>query len=146
MPKLSKADAKKVEETEGGSFEPIPPGVYHVRLLDVEQRGPGPSGAPYWSWSFEVAGGDHSKRRLWNNTSLSEAAAFKLKEAFAAFGVDPDTDTDDLVGKVVKAVVSQRTIQAGDKQGQITNQIDRLEPADEDFEDNDSSDGEVDLF
>lgn len=132
MAKLNKETQKQVDEADGGSYEPIPPGAYHVKLVDVDSTREGPKG-PYWSWEFDVAEGDHKGRKLWNNTSLSAAAAFSLKGTFEAFGVGSDTDTDDLIGQHCKAIVSTRTIQAGDRKGELTNQIDRLAPADDGF-------------
>jgi hypothetical protein len=130
------------------SFEPIPEGAYHVRLLEVDASREGPAG-PYWSWTFEIVEpGDYVGRRLWNNTSLSPQAAFKMKETFDAFGVPYDTDTDDMCGSVVKAMVSVRTIQAGARKGELSNQIDRLVAADPDFETPAGADGKVtdDIF
>lgn len=49
MAKLNEETAKEVEETEGGDFEPLPEGAYHVRLRDVDATREGPAG-PYWSW------------------------------------------------------------------------------------------------
>lgn len=130
MAKLNDQLQKQAEEAGGGNFDPIPDGVYHVKLRDVDTTKEGPAG-PYWSWEFEVVDSvGNDGRRLWNNTSLSEKAAFKMKETFDAFGTTLDTDTDDLIGKVVKAVVSQRTIQSGNRKGEIANQIDRLKLAD----------------
>ena len=37
-----------------------------------------------------------------------------------------------MIGQVVKAVVSQRTIQEGTRKGEVANQIDRLKRADDD--------------
>jgi hypothetical protein len=134
MPKLNKKQAKEVD-TASGSFEPIEDGVYHVRLRSVTvSDSPGPSGAHYWKWEFEVVEEPYVNRRLWTNTSLADAAAFKLKEAFAAFGEDTDTDTDELCGQVCKAVVSTGVIQAGRRKGEIGNAIERLSPADDDFD------------
>lgn len=134
MPKLNEENAKQAQEASDG-FEPLDPAAYHVRLVDVDaDRPPGPKG-PYWSWEFNVVEpGEYLNRKLWNNTSLSKDAAFGLKMTFDAFEVPTDTDTDDLLGKVVKAVVSIRTIQEGPRKGQLANQIDRLSPADEGFE------------
>lgn len=132
MAKLNKKTAEMVDKAEGGSFEPLEAGAYHVRLVDVDSDREGPKG-PYWSWEFDVVEPDTRKSKLWQNTSLSEAAAFKMKETFDAFGVPTDTDTDDLCGQVCKAIVSVRTIQSGARQGELANQIDRLVPADEDF-------------
>jgi len=133
MAKLNQTQQKKVDSA-SDSFEPLPADAYHVRLVDVDATREGPKG-PYWSWEFEVVEpGDYENRKLWNNTSLSKEAAFSFKQTFAAFGVESDTDTDDLCGQVVKAVVSIRTIQEGARKGDQANQIDRLVPADPDFE------------
>lgn len=143
MAKLNKDLQKQTDSAESSGFDPLPDGAYHVRLRDVDTTREGNKG-PYWSWEFEVvddvkftAEGQEKEqsskgRRLWNNTSLSPAAAFKMKETFEAFGVPSSTDTDEMIGQVVKAVVSQRTIQEGSRKGEVANQIDRLKPADPD--------------
>ena len=109
MPKLNAKTAKAVEKTEGGTFAPVDPGIYHIRLRDVTAK-PGPKGV-YWAWEFESVEPD-VRGRFWTNTSLSDKAHFKLKEAFEAFGVPTDTDTDELLGKVCRAQVTITTIQA----------------------------------
>lgn len=143
MAKLNQKKQKEVEDNAGSGFEVMPDGAVHVRLRDVDATKSGNKG-PYWSWEFEIVDpetmlvGDPPKeksvkgRRLWNNTSLTKEAAFKMKETFDAFGVPLDTDTDDLIGKVVKAIISQRTIQEGSRKGEVANQIDKLKPADPD--------------
>jgi len=125
--KLNKVMASAVEEASGGSgFEPLEEGVYVVRLREVDVK-EGQKG-PYWVWTFEIPEGEsYAGRRFWMNTSLSEAALWKLKEVFNAFGTTPDTDTDELLGKRVKAVVVQRTIQMGARAGEVTNQIDTVQ-------------------
>lgn len=135
MAKLDKKTRDRVAKAESSGFEPIPDGAYHLRLRDVDTSRTGEKG-PYWSWEFEVVyseGGEHDKRRLWNNTSLSEKADFKMKETYEAFGVPLDTDTDEMLGLIVKGIVSQRTIQAGARKGELSNQIDRLKPADDEI-------------
>lgn len=135
MPKLDADTAGAVDEASGG-FEPLEAGIYYLRLRDVDGSREGPSG-PYWSWEFDVIQSETDSiaaGRLWNNTSLSEAARFKLKETFDAFGVPTDTDTDELVGQCVKAVVSIRTIQQGARKGEQANQIDRLVKVPDDWE------------
>jgi hypothetical protein len=129
MAKLNKQMQKQVDDAKS-SFEPLPDGVYHALLRDVDTTREGPKG-PYWSWEFEVIDDEFKGRRLWNNTSLSKEAAFKMNEAFTAFGVTSDTDTDDLIGQVVKLQVSTRTIQEGSRKGEPANQIDRVKPADD---------------
>lgn len=148
MAKLDKKHAKQVNDAEQNEFPVLPDGAYHVRLNDVDDDRNGPAG-PYWSWIFEVVEpGDFeftdskgktrtvkfAGQKLWNNTSLSEAAAFSMQNTFQAFGVEPDTDTDDLCGQVIKAIVNTRTIQSGARKGQPANQIVRLAPKDDDFE------------
>jgi hypothetical protein len=142
---LNKTMASAVEEASGGSgFEPLPEGVYPVRLRGVDIREG--QKAPYWVWEFEIPEGvEHSGRRFWLNTSLSEAALWKLKEVFTAFGTTPDTDTDELLGKRVSAVVVQRVIQAGARAGETTNQIDQVLPA-KDGADASTSTGKTDDF
>lgn len=136
MAKLNKETAQKVTDAEDG-FKPIPDGVYIVELReDVDVR-EGDKGT-YWSWSFEIPKEhdgkelDHSGRRLWLNTSLSEASYFKLKETFAAFGVPTDTDTEDLVKRRIKVVVRTEIQQKGKNKGKEQNVIDQLLPIDAD--------------
>lgn len=134
MPKLNQDVAQKVNDAEDG-FKPVPENVYIVQLkedVDVKEGAKG----PYWRWTFEIPEThegeelQYAGRRFWTNTSLSDAAYFKLKETFAAFGVPTDTDTEDLVGQKVKAVVIQRVIQGGQRAGEIGNEIDKLLPLD----------------
>ena len=131
MPKLNAKTAKAVEKTEGGTFAPVDPGIYHIRLRDVTAK-PGPKGV-YWAWEFESVEPD-VRGRFWVNTSLSDAAHFKLKETFEAFGVEPNTDTDELLGKVVRGQVTITTIQKGPRTGELTNSLDKLLPPNDDFE------------
>lgn len=136
MAKLNKETAQKVAEAEDG-FKPVPDGVYVVELReDVDVR-EGDKGT-YWSWSFEIPKEhdgkelDHSGRRFWHNTSLSDAAYFKLKETFAAFGVPTDTDTEDLVKRRIKVVIRTEIQQKGKNKGKEQNVIDQLLPIDAD--------------
>lgn len=128
MPKLPKDKAKEVDETEPTQFEAIPEGIYLGTLGDVESK-EGPAGE-YWSWKFnDIIGVEDEKKypgSLWVNTSLSEAADWKMKETFDAFGVPADTDTDELLGKQAWLVVSQRIIAKGSRMGETGNNVDRL--------------------
>ncbi len=132
MPKLNQKQAKAVSDAEG-SFEPIEDGVYHVRLREVEAV-TAKSGNPMWRVEFEVVEEPYVNRRLWTNLVQVDAALFKTNEFFAAFGASPGTDTDELCGQICRAVVSQRTIQEGARKGEVSNQIERLSPADDEFE------------
>lgn len=132
MAKLNKTMAKKVDDADDSGFEPLEEGVYHFRLRDVDPTKEGPKG-PYWVWEFECVEEPYINRRLWNNTSLSEAAMPIFKRTFKAFDVPVDTDTDELLGRLVRLVVSQRTIPEGPRQGEVTNQVNRVLPPDPDF-------------
>ena len=138
MPKLTSDKAQAVESAEDG-FKPVPEGTYILQLVedvDVREGGKG----TYWRWTFEIPKShkidgedvpqEYAGRKFWTNTSLSEAAYFKLKEVFKAFGVPTDTDTAELVGCRVKALIVTRTIQQGQRKGELGNEIDRLLPLD----------------
>jgi len=128
MPKLDRNTATTVNTTEGSSdFEPLPAGVYTARLMEVNVK-EGRT-APYWSWTFEILEPDFLNRRMWVNTSLSPAAAWKMKEVFDAFGADAGTDTDELCGQAVRLTVTQRVIETGNKKGEIGNNVDRVSAA-----------------
>lgn len=143
MPKLNKAMAKATEAAESLNTELVPEGIYLVELKSVETKEGRESKKPYWLWTFEVPDDaeEHGGKRFWLNTSLSDNALWKLKEVFDAFGVGTDADTDTLVGEQARIVVSQRPIGAGPKQGEITNQIENVLPA-EASEDEGTGEGE----
>ncbi|QNJ57650.1 hypothetical protein SEA_KEANU_45 [Streptomyces phage Keanu] len=132
MPKLDDKKAAAVDQAEDG-FKPVPEGVYIVQLMEDVDVKEGDKGT-YWRWTFEVPKEhegeelEHGGRRFWTNTSLSDAAYFKLKETFGAFGVPTNTDTAELVGRKVKAMVTQRVIQGGQRKGEIGNEISKLLP------------------
>lgn len=138
MPKLPKNVAKQVEQEEGGGLL-LEPGRYVGRLKEVRSSDqPGPSGAHYWTWEFDkihTLDGTRKPGRQWLNTSLSENAFWKLKEAFDAFDADPDTDTDELCGHWCILVISQRVIEQGSRKGELSNNVDQLMPLDEELTD-----------
>lgn len=128
MPQLNETIAAKVDE--GGGTSALEDGIYVVELVEVEAR-PGKV-APYWCWIFDVAdevNGERQKgagRRLWHNTSLSDQSLWKMAEAFEAFGVPANTNTDDLIGQRVKALVSQKIIEQGKRMGTMGNNVESL--------------------
>lgn len=129
MPKLNNDTAAKVEVAEDG-FAPVEEGIYILRLREDVEVKEGPAG-PYWKWVFEIPEGEEKAgRRFFLNTSLSEAAFFKLKETFAAFGVPTNTDTEDLVGRTVKAHITVGTVQKGARAGEPNNDISKMYPID----------------
>lgn len=131
MPKLNNDTAAKVDSAESG-IDPVEEGIYVLRLREDVTVREGQAG-PYWAWTFEIPEGqEKAGRRFFHNTSLSEQAFFKLKETFEAFGVPTNTDTEDLVGKTVKAHIIIKTIQKGQRQGELGNEIKSLHPIDHD--------------
>jgi hypothetical protein len=127
LPKLNSTTAAKVEEAEGGDFEPIPEGVYPAVLDGEVEPCDGPKGL-YWKWTFKLTGEDYSGRKMFLNTSLNDNALWRLKEVFEAFGVPNDTDTDDLIGKPVKLYLVQKIIGAGSRKGDMGNEIKQVLP------------------
>lgn len=127
MPRLSNETAAKVEDAEDG-FKPLDPGIYVVQLMEDVEIKEGKKGI-YWKWTLEIPEGlENAGRRLWTNTSLSEAAFFKLKEMFSAFGVPTSTDTEELVGKKIRVQVKQVTINGGARAGELGNEIEKCLP------------------
>jgi hypothetical protein len=125
MPKLTKEKAKAAESVTD-SFGPIPEGLYDARLYSVTSKEAMGSGNTYWSWEYRITDGPFEGRKLWDNTSLSDAAAFRIKQTFDAFGVPADTDTDDLCGRAVQLTVTQRVIERGARAGEIGNNVEKV--------------------
>ena len=101
MPKLNKTLAKKARDSEGlGALEA---GTYLGALNKVDEKDGKES--PYWEWEFSIVGDSEGNEmkggRLWENTSLSDRALFRVKSMFEAFGVEMDTDTNELIGQYV---------------------------------------------
>ena len=128
MPKLAKSLASKAETEKAswGDRSPLDPGFYLCRLRKVDVRDG--KAAAQWVWEFEEV---HSERRVWDSTSLSEKAIGRLGKVFEAFGVPTDTDTDLVCGKLIALRIGQRTIQDGEKKGQVTNTVESFHPASE---------------
>lgn len=142
MPKLNKNTAKKVS-TATSDFEPLPEDNYLATLMAVEVKQPKPvpgqEKSPYWSWEFRIESDEFKGRKMWVNTSMSEKALWKLNEVFQAFGVEPDTHTDELLGKTVTLTVVQSVIEQGSRKGQLTNQVSMVLPDDMAGTDDDES-------
>jgi hypothetical protein len=122
--------AEQAEEWEGPGGA-LPPGVYLCKLNEVDDTKNGPAG-PYWSWEFETVGvgQEPAGRRFWDNTSLSAKSIGKLGKHFEAFGRSTDTDTDELISKLVAVEVDQYTQKEGKNAGQLRNGVKALHPAD----------------
>lgn len=126
MPKLNKTKAAEVAKAES-DFAPVDEGRYLLQLRKVESK-EGPNGF-YWSWEFEIRRGpedetEYNGRKIWDMTSLNEKALWRLKEVFEAFDAPTDTDTDELIGKVVAASIIQEEQTQGKGAGKMRNRID----------------------
>lgn len=163
MPKLDSRTAGAVDETEamhGGDFEPLEPGKYLGRLVEVKIRDEkNKYGAVQWSAEFEsLRPLDDPDRvvpgRQWLNLTLPSSAKpplnytngadkwekyqnllrGRLKAFFESFGYTSDSDTEEMHGEWAVITVSVRTAQSGKKQGQQVNQVDDIEAVPEDIE------------
>jgi hypothetical protein len=126
MPKLNPTLSSEVKEAASGGFL-LPPGRYRARLVEVEAKQAASSGNPMWTWKYEVIEEGHRGNTQWNNTVLTDKALWKVAESFAAFGVETDTDTDELIGCTVTLVISERIIQQGTRAGQKGNNVDQVD-------------------
>lgn len=129
MPKLPKKMAQTVEKAEewGQGRQLLPEGKYAVRLFKVEERDG--QKAPQWSWWLTNAHdpeGTEYPGVQFLNTSLSEAAAGRLKQVFHAFGYSADSDTDEMVGEWVGIYVTQEVQKQGQNAGKTRNEIQYL--------------------
>lgn len=137
MPKLNSKQTRMVEDAAEREFILLDPGLYLAALQKVEAK-EGKNG-PYWEWEFlltedENGDGLETNVTLWDNTSLSEKAAWKLKAHFAAFGVPPDTDTDDLLGEWIWVDVGHEVQSQGARAGKLRNTVIALQPVESDGE------------
>lgn len=159
MPKLDSKTASSVEETEathGGDFEPLAPGKYLARLVDVEVRDEkNKYDALQWSAEFdnihtfdESGPGEKQPGRQWLNLTLPTTAkphsAYtngpekwekyqnmlrgRLAAFFEAFGFTPDSDTDEMTGEWAVITVGVETAQQGSRAGKQVNRVNDIEP------------------
>jgi hypothetical protein len=78
------------------SFEPLPEGEYEVIIEKVEVRESKSSEHNYLNWEFNVQDDDYEDRKLWNITSLSPRALFRLKDDLLALEVIEEDEELDL--------------------------------------------------
>lgn len=80
-----------------GSFEPIPAGKYNAIIEDVEEVEQDEEGKyNYLSWKLMVTEGDHEGRFLWEVTSFSPKALWRLRDFLKACGVaEEDVNSAD---------------------------------------------------
>lgn len=131
MPKLPKNIQKAAEDAEVQDFSPLPAGTYLAKVREIDTAATSQSGNPKWVFQFDVVDGpeelDEGDRRsggrLWEHCSLTENAAWKLKQIYTALGFTLDSDADELIGEPVRLVVVQEEINSGTRKGQMGNNI-----------------------
>jgi hypothetical protein len=110
MPKVP-VDFSKVS-----SFEPIPTGIYDLRVMKVEEKEKNDGTGTYLNLEFKVEEGEFEGRKLWLICSLAigdngfPKGMWIMKAINEAAGLDMDIselDTDDWIGVVVKAEVTK---------------------------------------
>lgn len=118
----------------GGTFEPVPPGPYDVKVAQCEFS-PTSNGKARWKTRLEILNGPHAGRLLFFDMTISPENQFALRFFFthmAAFGLNqdffnqrpnPDQVTNALMGRMARATVIHDTYQ-----GQIRDKIKNLEP------------------
>jgi hypothetical protein len=75
--------------------------------------------------------GEPASGKTFDNLSLSPDASWKFKQFFDAFGVPSDTDTDDLIGRLVVHRIGTTTIQKGSRAGEQTDSVEEWLPYEE---------------
>nr|DAN07345.1 MAG TPA: Protein of unknown function (DUF669) [Caudoviricetes sp.] len=92
-------------EDEGTGFSPIDSGRYRATVFDISREVGKNSGKPYLKWCFQICEGEpFAGRRLWDNTSLSDNAKWRLVQVLKACGIDVpkghlQLNPNDLLGK-----------------------------------------------
>lgn len=92
-------------EDEVAGFSPIDSGRYRATVFEISREVGKNSGKPYLKWCFQICEGEpFAGRRLWDNTSLSDNAKWRLVQVLKACGIDVpkgrlQLNPNDLMGK-----------------------------------------------
>ncbi len=122
MPKLNAQVAKKVREADTSNpFAAVPAGIYRVKLAKVES-GKSKAGSSMWTWHFQATE-PKEKKGLREYTVISDDAMWKIAQIFEAFGEDPTTSTDDLLGREILAELGIEIQTEGKGKGKTRNYI-----------------------
>lgn len=107
MPQLNATVAAQVE-TAVNPTGLIEDGIYLARLDGTVEAKEG-TNSTMWIWPFTLEADQPSAgRKIKHRTWLSEAAYWRLKATFDAFGVPTSTDTDELEGRKVRLHIVQK--------------------------------------
>lgn len=104
--------------SEAREFTPIPNGTYTADIIAVEEKTVGNGGKnhgkPFMALTLQVAEGDYTNRRLWDNIMLFNTGAnFSIVQLLRASGFEDELnagvvpDLDEFMGKTVDVVVGQ---------------------------------------
>ena len=100
-----------VNDIPSGNYDPIPDGEYTLVALDAEEKSTA-SGGEMIKVKFEVVGGEHNGRYIWQNFNVvnkSEQAQKIGRQQLVAWatacGKADCDDTDKLIGKKFQAEV-----------------------------------------
>lgn len=100
-------------EDAGGGFDPIDTGNYRASIFGVSREVGKKSGKPYLHWEFVITEGEpFAGRHLFDNTSLSDAAKWRLVQLLKAAGIDVpkgrlQLNPADLLGRELILAVGQ---------------------------------------
>ncbi len=115
------------------AFEPVPSGVYTLRIDEAEVKEAGESakhpGSQYIAWTLKIEGGDFEGQNVWTNTVVDHGECdcseedtfnkglFQLKGLYKATGkftekdlnsASFEIDPNDIIGEVVRARVIRK--------------------------------------
>ena len=83
------------------NFEPIPAGIYHLRVTKCEERGN--AGSEFLSWSLDVASGPSQGEQAQYATPMTMGPNSKAFKFLLALGMIPadkgDVDTNSFIGR-----------------------------------------------
>jgi len=115
MPELT------IDATEAKSFEPIPDGIYDVRVREISEPKDGPN-STYVNVTFEIEDGDYEGRKLWRVFPITGKGVVFFTDLIAKalgehieMGEETAFDSDDLIDQPVRVVVAQETYEDNTK-------------------------------
>jgi len=97
----------------------IPDDDYLLEVVSCEEKEGRESGALYLSWKYKVAEGTYKGATVYDNTSLSPQALWRLKRLLEAMGIQADgkmsLDINSFKGKRVLAQIANETYNGKEK-------------------------------
>lgn len=130
MPKLgAKEQQQAADAPEGGGGGPMPEGPVLVQLIEVKVKDEKDrNGFDLWNVEVHVVEPEQYKgRKLFDQISMGETSAWKVRSFFDGFGYTLDTDTAEMIREDAKAVVYtvHEIAQGGKYKGKPMNKIER---------------------